>query len=239
METAVKPMRVPESLLFTLIPALLLFIAVRLAIPALRIWTGWRPLLCWYLCGGLLVFLPLFAASFILIRREARTGARPDWIRRFRLTKPSVSTLAWSLAGTVAVGFLTWVFMRAGQRWIPGFSASPVFLRVEPLGPGETWLVAAWLPMFFFNIIGEGLYWRGFMFPRQQAAYGNRAWILHGLCWTLFHFSFGFSLVFILLPILFLTPWIVSRTRSTWPDMIIHGLVNGSGFLLVAFGAVR
>ncbi|MBN2202301.1 CPBP family intramembrane metalloprotease [bacterium] len=234
-----KPMRIPESFLFTGIPALLLCIAVRLAIPALGNRTGWRPLLCWYLCGGLLVFIPLLAASFILIRRENRTGGRTDWIRRFRLTKPSAAVLGWSLTGTVVIGLLTWLLMQAGQRWIPGFSASPAFLRVEPLGPGEKWLIAAWLPMFFLNIIGEGLYWRGFMFPRQQAAYGNRAWILHGLCWTLFHFSFGFSLVFILLPILFLTPWIVARTRSTWPDIIIHGLVNGSGFLLVAFGAVR
>lgn len=234
-----KPMRAMESLLFTLGPAILLFAAVRAAIPALGGWTGWKPLLCWYLCGGLLVFIPLFTASFILIRREARTGGRTDWIRRFRLTKPSGSVLAWSLAGTIAVGLLTWLFMQAGERWIPGFSASPAFLRVEPLGPGETWLIAAWLPMFFFNIVGEGLYWRGFMMPRQEAAYGERAWMIHGLCWALFHFSFGFSLVFILLPILFITPWIVSKTRSTWPDIIIHGLVNGSGFLLVALGAVR
>jgi membrane protease YdiL (CAAX protease family) len=234
-----KPMRMIESLLFTLGPAVLLYIAVHIAIPALRTLTGWKPLICWYLCGGLLVFVPLFAASIILVRGETKNGRVADRIRRLRLTRPSAAVLTWSLAGTLAIGLLTWLLMHAGQRWIPGFSASPAFLRVEPLGPGETWLIAAWLPMFFFNIVGEGLYWRGFMMPRQEAAYGERAWILHGLCWTLFHVSFGFSLVFILLPILFLTPWIVRKTRSTWPDIIMHGLVNGSGFLLVAFGTVR
>jgi membrane protease YdiL (CAAX protease family) len=234
-----KPMRILDSLLFTLGPAVLLFTAVHIAIPALGARTGWKPLLCWYVCGGLLVFVPMFAASLLLVRRESGAGRPPDWIRRFRLTRPGARTLAWSLAGTLAIGLLTWILMESGKRWIPGFSAAPPPLRVEPLKPGEGWILAAWLPLFFFNIAGEGMYWRGFMFPRQQSAFGKRAWILHGLCWTLFHVPFGFSLVFILLPILFITPWIVWKTQSSWPDILMHGLVNGSGFLLVAFGAVR
>jgi membrane protease YdiL (CAAX protease family) len=235
----VKPMTVRTTVPYALAPAALLFAAIRIAIPLVRDATGWKPLLCWYLCGGLLVFVPLFIAAFVLVRRETAGGVRPDWIGRFRLSKPSRGTVAWSLGGTLAVLVLTGLFMAAGKRWIPGFSAAPPFLRVDPLGPGEKWILAAWLPLFFFNIAGEGLYWRGTVFPRQQAAYGERAWILQGLTWTVFHLPFGWSLVFLLFPILFITPWIVSRTRSTWPDLIIHAIVNGSGFLLVAFGAVR
>jgi membrane protease YdiL (CAAX protease family) len=54
----------------------------------------------------------------------------------------------------------------------------------------------------------------------------------------MFHLAFGGALLVTLLPIIFITSFVVQQTRNTWPDIIIHTLINGSGFLLVAFGMV-
>ena len=41
--------------------------------------------------------------------------------------------------------------------------------------------------MLIFNIVGEELWWRGYIFPRQEKQHGRFTWVLHGLLWTLFH----------------------------------------------------
>jgi len=44
---------------------------------------------------------------------------------------------------------------------------------MEKLQPGEGWLFLAWLPYFFFNIVGEELLWRGYLLPRQVGVLGR------------------------------------------------------------------
>jgi membrane protease YdiL (CAAX protease family) len=111
-------------------------------------------------------------------------------------------------------------------------------MSVSPLTESDRWILAAWLPMFFFNIFGEGLFWRGYIFPRQELAFGRYTWLVHGCCWWMFHIPFGVTLLVTLVPIIFITSLVVQQTKSTWPDIIIHTLINGSGFLLVVLGAI-
>jgi membrane protease YdiL (CAAX protease family) len=95
------------------------------------------------------------------------------------------------------------------------------------------------LLLLFFKIVGEGLFWRGYIFPRQELVFGQSTWFIHGLLWWMFHIPFGGALLVTLIPIIFITSFIVQKTKSTWSDIIIHPLVNGSVFLLVAFGVVQ
>jgi membrane protease YdiL (CAAX protease family) len=37
--------------------------------------------------------------------------------------------------------------------------------------------------LLFFNIAGEELWWRGYIFPRQEKTYGRWTWLIHGLLW--------------------------------------------------------
>ena len=94
----------------------------------------------------------------------------------------------------------------------------------------------AWLPLFFFNITGEELWWRGYILPRQEQEHHSAAWLVHGIGLTLFHLPLGIDLSIILLPFLFGLPLVVQRRKNLWTGFIIHGMLNGGGFLAVAFG---
>jgi membrane protease YdiL (CAAX protease family) len=59
--------------------------------------------------------------------------------------------------------------------------------------------LALWLPFFFFfNIVGEELWWRGFILPRQEPVFGRRTWVLQGVLHGFFHFSFGPGVLFLI-----------------------------------------
>lgn len=234
-----KPMNLRQSLLFFGIPALLLYLATYICIPPLSRATGLPLVVSWFLCGGSLVFLPLFVAAFVFYRLEGRPWQAATILDRFRLNRFSRFDLAWSLLGVLSVGVLTYGLLEAGQALVPGFSAQPSFMSVTPLTADERWILAAWAPFFFFNIFGEGLFWRGYIFPRQELAFGKYTWLIHGSFWTMFHLAFGLALLVTLLPIIFITSWVVQKTKNTWTDIFIHTVINGSGFLLIVFGVVR
>jgi membrane protease YdiL (CAAX protease family) len=233
-----QPMNLPKSVIFTLIPALLLYAATHLFIPFFTQVVQTSSIIGWYTGGLFIVFLPMFIASLILYRKEKVKNPGMSVTERFRLQRPDLKVILCSLAGVLVTFALTYLFMQAGILLIPGFSAQPSFMHLSPLKEGEMWILAAWIPMFIFNILGEAFYWRGYMFPRQELSFGKSTWIVHGFLWLLFHFSFGINLMLTLLPIIFITSWLVQKTKSTWTDIIIHTSVNGTGFILVAFGVV-
>jgi membrane protease YdiL (CAAX protease family) len=84
----------------------------------------------------------------------------------------------------------------------------PPFMHFEPLAPGRYWILAAWLPFWLLNILGEEFLWRGVLLPRQEAALGQRAWLANAAGWGLFHLAFGWQLLTLLLPILVIVPYI-------------------------------
>jgi membrane protease YdiL (CAAX protease family) len=108
----------------------------------------------------------------------------------------------------------------------------PPFLTAQPLVPGQYYLLAPWLP----NIVGEELWWRGFIQPRQEPIFGSGTWIVQGLLHGALHFSFGLGVVFILWPVVFSIPWAVQRTRNTSVGMVVHAGINGRGFLALTLG---
>jgi membrane protease YdiL (CAAX protease family) len=237
-QTHLKPMAWSESLLFFGIPTLLLYVATHFCIPALSKATGMPVVIAWFICGGILVFVPIFVAAFSFYRLEGNPWQTAAILKRFRLNHLSKSGVAWSGVGILSVGLLTYAIIEVGRLFIPGYSAQPSFMSMQPLQANERWILVAWLPFFFFNIWGEGLFWRGYIFPRQELAFGKHTWLVHGVCWTMFHLAFGSALLVTLLPIIFITSFIVQKTKNTWPDIIIHTFINGSGFLLVTFGLV-
>jgi membrane protease YdiL (CAAX protease family) len=109
-------------------------------------------------------------------------------------------------------------------------------MAFEPLGPGRYWILGAWLPFFVLNIIGEEFVWRGVILPRQEVAFGGRAWLVNGILWLLFHAAFPWQVLLTLLPITLILPYVVQRRRSTWSGIVIHGGFGAVGFLVLAFG---
>jgi membrane protease YdiL (CAAX protease family) len=98
---------------------------------------------------------------------------------------------------------------------------------------------AWWIPVYYAvvmlvcNIGGEELWWRGYVLPRQELAFGGAAWVIHGIVWSMFHLFMqptlwdtarmaitGVALSFV-----------AQRTKSTWPGIVGHSFGNLPFFL--------
>jgi membrane protease YdiL (CAAX protease family) len=95
------------------------------------------------------------------------------------------------------------------------------------------WDIAiVYLVLFFFNVTGEELWWRGYILPRQELAFGRKTWLIHGVLWACFH-VFKWWDILPLLPMCLLTSYCAQRTRSTWGGLIGHALSNGISMIAI------
>ena len=235
---ALKPMPIWESLLFFGIPTLLLYFATHLGIPLLERWLDIPPEICWFLSGGSIVFLPLLTASIIAYFLENKTINREALKSRFRLQPMNRQDWIWGLLSILGIGMGTAIVIAIASSVFESFSPSPPFLSSRMLPANERWILLAWLPFFFLNIMGEEMMWRGYILPRQELTHGENTWLVHGLLWLMFHLSFGPYLLLVLLPIIFILPWVVQRRQNTWIGVLIHATINGGGFLAISLGWV-
>jgi len=232
----------PGTFVLFSIPTVALWLGTRFGVPWIHARTGGPDILAWFFVGKVL-FASLFFAAIIAFWREGRPLRWADFAARFRLERLSRTDLLVSLAVLFGCGLATgailgvWNLIADSTDWIDRAQLAPDFVHMAPLTADTWWILAAWFPMFFFNIAGEELWWRGYILPRQERGQGPCAWWVHGAGLALFHLPFGFDLTIALAPFLWGLPWVVSHRRNLWTGVIVHGLLNGGGFLAVAFGA--
>ncbi|MCS3070301.1 CPBP family intramembrane metalloprotease [Bacteroides thetaiotaomicron] len=118
------------------------------------------------------------------------------------------------------------------------FNHTPSFMTLDPLSPGRYWLLLAWFPYWLLNIGGEEFFWRGVLLPRQEKTFEDKTWILHGTGWAIFHIAFGWQLLVMLLPLLYIEPYVVQKTQNTWTGVFLHGVINGPSFIAIALGII-
>jgi CAAX protease family protein len=215
--------------------ALLLFFTTRLAVPMLVSVTGAEPVVMWFLAASAVVFGPLLVVVALLLYRERRRR-QGSWSARLWLRPMNGGDWLWAVGGFAAVSVLIGGIALVLGRLQGGTNLHPSFMAFEPVGPGRYWILSAWLPFFVLNIVGEEFIWRGFALPRQEVAFGNRAWLVNGLLWLLFHAAFPWQVLVTLAPITLILPYIVQRRRSTWIGVVIHAAFGAMGFLALAFG---
>lgn len=91
------------------------------------------------------------------------------------------------------------------------------------------------------NIGGEELWWRGYVLPRQELAFGRATWVIHGILWSVFHLFMQPTLwdtVRMAITGVALS-FVAQRTKSTWPGIVGHSFGNLAFFLPnLAKGAV-
>jgi membrane protease YdiL (CAAX protease family) len=229
---------VSESLCYFLGGAIALFIAVQYAIPYLHQNYGVAPLIGWWLASGIIVFA-LFAGAILAARYRTQTKSLSEVLLVLNLRSLTKTDVVWAFGGLLGVVVLTGIVVTVFGLFslnLLSQDSYASFLRMEKLRPSEYWLFLAWLPYFFFNIVGEELMWRGYLLPRQSAALGRYAWVLNGMLWAIFHVGIGWRIALVLLPIEFVVPYVVQKRQNTWLGIIIHGLYNGSAFVMVALG---
>lgn len=236
-----KPISFGQSFLLFGIPAAWFVFICRVFVPGLHSSFGIHPAMSWFI-GGFLTFAPLFGAAIYLVRKDG-FKSKVEIYRRLRLRKMSARDWKFALGGLLLIFVGTGLIMGVSkllhiQFGIPEIETTPSFMKFEPFQGAERFMLLAWLTMFFFNIAGEELMWRGYILPRQEAGFGKQAWALNALFWFIFHVAFGIHLLILLVPILLILPYAVQKTGNTLVGIWIHGLMNGPMFILVSLGII-
>jgi membrane protease YdiL (CAAX protease family) len=247
-----KPLGLGPSVLLFLFSATLLRVALFYFAPAFKVATG-KPYLVGYLIGWVSAMLIVFVASLIAYRVEGHPFTRAAFTARFRLHKLERADWLWTAAMIVfSVAFLAALSFTAPYlKAIPLFSPHPVFppdlvdmtrnlkpgmLFEMPLH-GKWWLVAVYFIGWVLNIAGEEFWYRGWMLPRQEAAFGKYAWIINGLMFNFQHTFQPWNLVAMLPGSLFVS-YAVQRQRKTLMSILWHGLLNASLLIFIIQGVV-
>ena len=222
------------SVVLFAVPGLALWLSTAVLLPQLLA-RGWQPLTAWFAAGGL-VLSGLLAAALIAAAMAApriSPGAIAEQLRVRRMSGMDWRVGVVALVVTLA---LTGLMYLINARVWPQLPPHPVFMQIEALKPTQFYLLALWVPFFALNIIGEELWWRGFIQTRQEPVFGAGTWVLQGLLHLAFHASFGPGVMFVLLPVVFVIPWAVQRTSNTSVGMFVHAAINGPAFLAVTLG---
>jgi len=241
MKLTIQPIGIFHSCLLFGIPATLLFVVCRVLIPLLHQNYGLHPALSWFI-GGLITFVPLFITSIFLVRKDG-FFSRNEMYQRFRLRKMSGRDWKFTLIGLLLIFLATGLIMGISKLLhlkfgISEIQTTPSFMKFEPFHGSERLFLLVWLVMFFFNIIGEELMWRGYILPRQEMSLGYKAWIFNAMLWFVFHIAFGIDLLILLVPVLIILPYAVQKTGNTLVGIWIHALMNGPMFVLVSLGII-
>lgn len=93
-------------------------------------------------------------------------------------------------------------------------------------------IIILYMLVLIMNVVGEELWWRGIILPRQELTHHRWTWVVHGLLWTAFH-AFKFWDLIGLLPVCLVIAYVSQRTKNNWPALIAHGLFNGMALFLV------
>ena len=219
------------------IPAsIVMFLSTRYLIPFLTRITGIETIIYWFLVAGILIFLPLIILSYTILKAEGYKINHEMFVKRLRFKKLELKDIYWSIAGLIVVSMLSVLLMKVTTLFIGKFDSSPPFMTFEPLSSGRFWILALWFPYWLLNILGEEIMWRGVMLTRQEIAFGKNAWIIHGFGWAIFHIAFGWQLLFLFIPLLFILPFIVQKTKNSWVGVIMHAGINGPSFIAIALG---
>jgi len=219
----IKPMRFWQSLLFFFIPGLYGVFAFYVLFPLL-IRFGMTGEFA-YGTQMLTVFLLLFIASIIALRRD---GWSLSWTTvRDRLRIRRMDSTAWKWT-------LSFLFLSL----LSGYLLNLVGLFVyEKLGfwPPDADIPLTNIPFMSFvlviNIFAEELWWRGYILPRQELEHGRWAFLVNGVLWSLFH-MFKWWAVPLMLFRTWMEPFVVQRTNNTTPAIFMHFISNGISVLL-------
>lgn len=243
MENRIKAMPLKLSCLYFGIPSLYFWLLTNYLTPHLNNIAGMHAAMSWFITG-FLIFIPLFFAAYGLAKKEGNIESFKALLKRLRLKKFTTKDWAWATGGLVATlvftGLILGISSILSKKFgIPTLKTTPRFMEFEPFKAGERWMLLVWLSMFFFNIVGEEIYWRGYIMPRQELANGKYAWLINSVLWGVFHISFGRDLLIIALPALIILPYAAYKTKNTAVGIFIHGIFNGPMFVLVSLGILK
>ncbi|TGY88152.1 CPBP family intramembrane metalloprotease [Marinicauda algicola] len=236
------PLPLLRSLPYFIVPSALMALALYVSIPALD--AAGLPLMVNVIGHIALVMGGMGVAAVLLAARECAQGE--GIARRLRLRAVRRVDLLLGLA-IGAAGL--WAYLDLAElsaqvyrivpwdypEWMRRFQTETRFLDVTIAG--AWWILAAYGVIYLCNVVGEELWWRGYLLPRQAAAMGAWAWIPHAFLWAGFHAFFAWDIV-LLIPIALMIASVCQWRRSTWPGLVAHGVLNAPAFLRIYDGII-
>ena len=199
---------------------------LRLTVPSGTVWL-WAIALSGFMYGGNWADLIAVAASWLALWKEK---TRQKWMfaaillgtlvkRNAALFQPTLQSVRFFDPST----FYSEFFSHFGPRDFMGL----------PL-QGAWWIPFYYaVVMLVCNIGGEELWWRGYVLPRQELAFGRIAWVVHGISWSAFHLFMQPTLWDTLRMAItgVALSFVAQRTKSTWPGIVGHSFGNLPFFL--------
>jgi membrane protease YdiL (CAAX protease family) len=238
---SVKPIGIIPSFLLFLLPGIAFYFNINVVAPFLSTVFHENPYVLWMFTGTFLLFGPLFALTFILLKRD---GFKLDWRtikERLRLRRITLRDIMWVVAG-MAVCTLASILLIGAVSLVTGSitieelkEMSPI--KVQPLEGRDRYFLLFMPVFYFFNYLGEELMWRGYILPRQEVAnYGKYAWVISAFFHWVFHMPFSLKAMLFFIPFLFFMPYIVQKRKNTSLSVLIHFLIGAPTQFFVAVG---
>jgi membrane protease YdiL (CAAX protease family) len=192
---------------------------------------GYRLFFTFLIGFGVPSFVLLFAA-LILYRRE-RSGL--SFRQRFRLHKMDRNGWIWT-AVLCAIWIAVPIIMRPVTVWLQThwFHPSKMWIRMMTPDPNyfmevpiSAWIYVVLIAFILLNVVGGELFFRGYIFPRQELAFGSRTWLVHAILWIIFRSFLPWELAPIAV-LGFALSYFVQRTHNTWTSILAHfcGLIT-------------
>ncbi len=246
---ALQPMPFRLALPLFAVPALLTCAAFHFFRPWLE--TLGYPSLVSYLGAMTVALALLFAGALIMYHRVERYPLTWEaFATRMRFPALRRRDLVYALVMWVIMFIGYGLFSQVGlalanAHVIPLPTNLPAIIDPRSIASAQTWTLSAggvlrgrwdiallYLVLFVFNIVGEELWWRGVVLPRQELVHGRFTWLIHGVMWTLFHIFKWWDLIG-LIPVCLTISYAAQRLKTNWPGLIAHALFNVTGLLLV------
>lgn len=237
-----KPMPLWQTVLFFGVPALLECAAIFWLMPLLD--EAGAPLWANFAVFGSPLLL-MAAAALTAMRLEGWPLTWASVRDRLRLNRMRGKGWAWSV-GLALFNLSSYVGVAVLLSPLSEkFDPPEILLKVlgdseHFLGypmKGAWWMLGAWFLFYLVNVLGEEVWWRGYILPRQELQHGRWTWAVHGTCWTLFH-VFYFADMVMILPGALALAWVCQREKSTWPGIVSHGLLNAMAAIRIVMGII-
>jgi membrane protease YdiL (CAAX protease family) len=247
---ALRPMGWKLSLLFFGIPALALVAAYYGFRPWLES-VGYSELVS-YMSALCVPLALMFSAALIAYHRfDGWPLTRAVFAARMRYPRLRLSDVLWGIAIAligIVLGFgllsqVSLFLIHSGviplPAGLPALDNPLVNMSLDALTRsaggqilGQWSILLLYVVLYFFNIAGEEFWWRGYILPRQELAFGRFTWLVHGLSWAFFHL-FKWWDILTLMPVCLLIAYASQKRQNNWTGLIAHAIVNGTGVLFI------
>jgi len=235
-----KQLSVVQLLLATFIPSGFAYVGFRVVLPKL-VNNGTPSLIGWTAIASIMLLVFVLVAIFLLRSEAKQLGIS---IKERMCFKP-LSRKEWGIS--IGLLVLAFVLVIGVQGIVPSFMDTlgltvpdymPFFLNPEInpatadpaiLSPGfalqgqYSVLILVGIALLL-NVLTEELYFRAWMLPKLSK-YGSWGWVINGFLFAFYH-SFQIWLLPILLVASLSFAFVFNKTKSIWPILTIHLVLN-------------